>query len=192
MIFCSKGEVVRCEQRAALWREQSSSREYLEKYRFADKVPLVFCALHRWCHNDKLVSPACLERECVVWYDGEKCFERERKRELEIFKVKRNYEEFVERLELERNNKKNEYLPNNETETPVDEVKGENITYPMLTDNTNGDWTKLTNIEQVYEPIKGIRNDVEVVVYYNNINKLDINKNDLCYKYVRLLFDDMG
>ena len=46
--------------------------------------------------------------------------------------------------------------------------------------------------DRVYEPIKGIMNDAEVVVYYNNIDKFDINKSDLCYKYVRLLFDDMG
>ena len=33
---------------------------------------------------------------------------------LEMFKVKRNYEEFIERLGIERNNKKNEYLPYSE------------------------------------------------------------------------------
>ena len=41
-------------------------------------------------------------------------------------------------------------------------------------------------------------NDIEVRDYNNNNNnnnnnnKFDVNKNDLCYKYVRLLFDDMG
>ena len=52
--------------------EEIASREYLEKYRFGNKFPWVFCALHRWCRNDKLVSPAYFERECVAWYDGEK------------------------------------------------------------------------------------------------------------------------
>ena len=46
--------------------------------------------------------------------------ERERKREKEIFKVKRNYEEFVERLGGERSNNNNEYLPCNETEVVGD------------------------------------------------------------------------
>ena len=34
--------------------------------------------------------------------------QRERKREIEIYKVKRSYEEFVERLGIERNNNDNE------------------------------------------------------------------------------------
>ena len=87
-------QVVDFSRNVVVGGEEMASREYLEEYKFTDKFPLVFCALHRWCHNDKLISPACLERECVVWYDGEKCFERERKRELEIFKVKRNYDIF--------------------------------------------------------------------------------------------------
>ena len=43
-----------------------------------------------------------------------------REREREIFKVKRNYEDFIERLGIERNNNNNEYLPYSETEIAVD------------------------------------------------------------------------
>ena len=64
-------------------------------------VPGFFCALHRWCSDKVVVSPANIERECVAGYDSEKCFERERKRETEIFKMSRNYEEFMENLVVE-------------------------------------------------------------------------------------------
>ena len=43
--------------------EEMASREYVKDDRSTDKFPLGFCALHRWCCNDKLVSPANFERE---------------------------------------------------------------------------------------------------------------------------------
>ena len=49
------------------------------------------------------MSPAYIERECVTWCYCE--------REIEVFKVNRNYGEFVERLIGERSNNNNEYIP---------------------------------------------------------------------------------
>ena len=101
-------------------KDESSSNVYLEDDRSANRFPWVFCALHRWCSNYELVSPAYIERESVAWCYSERYIERERycerKREVEIFKVNRNYEEFVERLGGERSNNNNKYLPYSETE----------------------------------------------------------------------------
>ena len=47
-----------------------------------NRVPWVFGALHRWCSNDELVSPAYFERESVAWCYGEKYIERERNRDI--------------------------------------------------------------------------------------------------------------
>ena len=38
--------------------EEMASHEYLEDKRSANRVPWIFCALHRWCSNYELVSPA--------------------------------------------------------------------------------------------------------------------------------------
>ena len=71
----------------------------------------------------------------------------------------------------------------------------------MLTKNTDGDWTKLTNVDKVNEKIKrdnpinynGIMNDIDLMGYYiNNKNVVYVDKNDLCYKNIRLLYDDGG
>ena len=70
----------------------------------------------------------------------------------------------------------------------------------MLTKNTDGDWTKITNIDKVYEIIKGnnsrnhngIMNDRELMGYYNNNNKLSVSKDERCYKKLRLLYNDGG
>ena len=78
-------------------KDESSFSIYLEDDRSANKVPWIFCALHRWCSNYEFVSPA--------YFESERYIERERycerKREIEMFKVKRNYREFVERLFLQ-------------------------------------------------------------------------------------------
>ena len=58
---------------------------------------------------------------------------REREREIEIFKVNRNYEEFVERLGGKRSNNNNKYLPHSETEIAVDDVTDDNITCLLYT-----------------------------------------------------------
>ena len=57
---------------------------------------------------------------------------------------------------------------------------------------TYGDWTKIIDSDKFYDIINGITKDIEVMVYYNNNNKFEVNKNDLCYKYVRYLYDDGG
>ena len=154
--------------------EERSSRRYWVEKCSTDNCFLKFFIVPgevRKCLNE-LVPSAWNERE---WHygerdlDGEVCVDRE----IELYKLKRNYNELRKRLEGVK-------------------IKIDKIAYLTLTDNTNGDWTKLTNIEQVYEPIKGIMNDIEVRDYYNNNNKFDVNKNDLCYKYVRYIYDDGG
>ena len=57
---------------------------------------------------------------------------------------------------------------------------------------TYGDWTKLIDRDKFYDIIKCITTDMEKMVYYNDNNKYEVNKNDLCYKYIRYLFDDGG
>ena len=71
-------------------------------------------------------------------------------------------------------------------------VINDKITDLMLSKNTYGDWTKINNSDRFDDIIKGKMNDIEVMVYNNNNNKLDVNKNDLCYKYVRYIHDDGG
>ena len=71
----------------------------------------------------------------------------------------------------------------------------------MLTNNTDGDWTKITNIDKVYEIIKGKNpinyngrmNAIELMGYYNNNKKkLSVSKNEKCYKKIRLLYNHGG
>ena len=45
--------------------EEMASCEYLEDERSANRFPWIFCALHRWCSNYELVSPAYDGRESV-------------------------------------------------------------------------------------------------------------------------------
>ena len=119
---------------------------------------------------------------------------------MEIFKVKRNYEEFVERLGRERSNN-NEYLPYSEIEIAVDDVKDDNITYLILTEYTKGDRTILER-DQVHERIiwnKPI-NSKDIVERCKKLNKYYIDStnvmysiiNDLYRPKIRLLFDDGG
>ena len=67
------------------------------------------------------------------------------------------------------------------------EEYNDKITCLMLTKNTNGDWTKITNADKVYEIIKrynpinynGIMNDIDLVGYYiNNKNVMYVDEND--------------
>ena len=74
----------------AFSKDMSSLGIYLEDDTSTNRVPWFFCAPHRWCSNCELVTPAYFERESY-------CDESEGKREIEIFKVNRNYREFVER-----------------------------------------------------------------------------------------------
>ena len=64
----------------------------------------------------------------------------------------------------------------------------EKINYLGVTTNIHGGWIKTNNSDKFYEVIKGKMIDIEVMVYdKNNNNKLDVNKNGLCYKYVRYI-----
>ena len=72
---------------------------------------------HKWYSNYELVTPACLERESVIWCYEEKCIKREsverygeRKKVIEIFNVNRKYRELVERLGIEMVYDYDEYL----------------------------------------------------------------------------------
>ena len=70
---------------------------------------------------------------------------------------------------------------------------------PMLTKNTEGDWTKNTKVDGFYE-IMGDKYVVNYCVnvinecghYSNNYNIMYVDKNELCYKYIRLIYDDGG
>ena len=64
-----------------------------------------------------------------------------REREIEIFKVNRNYEEFIERLGGERSDNNNKYLPYIETEAVDEVIKDDNMTYTIMTNYTKGDRT---------------------------------------------------
>ena len=73
---------------------------------FKGKSPLLLedmrslsCSLNFY----ELVPSVWDDRETVIWCYGERCLERELcvEREIEIFKVNRNYGEFVERLRVE-------------------------------------------------------------------------------------------
>ena len=128
--------------------------------------------------------------------------ERERKREIEIFKVSRNYEEFVERLGGERSNNNNKYLPYSETEVVGDDDENNDfVTYLIVTNHTEGDRT-IPNVDKFYDIVMW-SNPAEY--YYGIMDKTDLNsyyitkddimyliKNELCIRKIRLLFDDGG
>ena len=115
--------------------------------------------------------------------------------------VKRNYEEFVERLGGERSNNNNEYLPYSETEIAVDDVKDDNITYLILTEYNKGDRTILEH-DQVHDRIiwNNHINLNDIVEEYDNIDNHYIDNHEIMYVIVnewynhkiRLLFDDKG
>ena len=153
------------------------------------------------------------------WRYDERYFERELyvDREIELFEISRSYKELIERLKLERVNYmryfpvvvdiddyfddptvNDEHLPCN-----VIDIVGEydDITYLGITNNIKGDWTKITNVDKVYEiiirnnPIDyyGVTNDTELMGYYvNNNNVMRVSKNENCYVKVRLVYDDGG
>ena len=55
----------------------------------------------------------------------------------------------------------------------------------------DGDGSEITNVDRLYELVDDVDNG-----YYNNNNNnnnnLYVYNNDLCYKYVRYLYDDGG
>ena len=168
--------------------EEMASCEYLEDEKSANRVPWIFCALHRWCSNYELVSPAYIERECVAWCCCERYFER--KRGIEIFKVNRNYEEFMERLGVEMMYNYNEYLPWIKDAVIRDDVtKDDNMNYRSVADNTEGDRT-VPDHDELYENVENYKNLNGMYSYDTNIRYPIINK--LCIPKIRLLFDDGG
>ena len=93
------------------------------------------------------MSPANIERENVAWCDRERYIERERccekycerKREIEIFKINRKYEEFMEKLGVEMIDNYSKYLPWVEADIAVGEDDNENndfANYLIMTNNT--------------------------------------------------------
>ena len=129
-----------------------------------------------------------------------------RKREIEIFKVKRNYREFVERLGVEMVDNNNEYVPcikaemaaivdddNNDNNYLPCEVKGvavdndENndfITYLIVTNYTEGDRT-IPYDDKLYDKLiwnKPI-NSNDIVEEYKILNKYYIDNNNICLLY---------
>ena len=186
-----------------------------------DKVssnsPLIFCGvLGRAKKYSKFVVPFEWSEVCQ-WCGDRYCDESdyERDRRIEVFKLKRSYKELIERLELEKiDNMK--YLPceikidDYFDDTVVDDKhlpyegidivnEYDDINYMEITNNIKGDWTKITQVDGFYESM----GDKYVVNYYvniinerghynNNYNVMYVNKNELCYKYIRLIYDDGG
>ena len=66
------------------------------------------------------------------------------------------------------------------------EEYNEKITDFMLNKNTYGVGTEITNVDRFYELID--KNGVKYYVgnsHYNNNNEWYVDKNDLCFKYIR-------
>ena len=128
-------------------KDESAFDVDLGDKRSVNSCPWIFCAPDRWCENKVVVPYAKIGRENVAWCDRERCSKSERycerKREVEIFKICRNCEEFIERLGGERSENNSKYLPCNETEVVGDYVDNNNdlIKYLIMTNYTKGDWT---------------------------------------------------
>ena len=81
----------------------------------------------------------------------------------------------------------------------VVEEYDDKITDFMLSKNTDGDRTKSTNADWFYELMvdKNVVNYCANVInesshYNDHRNVMYVDKNDLCYKYIRLIYDDGG
>ena len=123
----------------------------------------------RWCLNNVVVLPS-------AWSEKVRCgcvgnFEREK--EVEMFKLKRCYGELIEKINMERISNI-QYLPYEVISTIVNDdyidvdkhlpwsrisvlVVGDNcdndVTYLGLTINTDGDRTKIINVDRFYDRI---------------------------------------
>ena len=119
-------------------------------------------------------------------YDSERYIERNR--EVEIFKICRNYEEFIERLGGERSENNNKYLPCNETEVVGENENNDFTKYLIVTDYTKGDMTIPDH--ELYEIVENYRNLNSMYIDCNNIIHSILNH---VYSFkIRLLFDDGG
>ena len=164
----------------------------------------------RRCNN--VVLPSLWNenvKRCEKYYN-ESDYERERM--VEIFKVKRNYEELMQSLNSERTGRiKNipcvtnnvyidgKYLPVNE---PIVAEHGNNNVM-VITKNTDGDFTNNTDVDLIYvkiilggNPIDYYLGTMEKISSYGcktkNSRMLCITKIDKCYTKRRLLYDDGG
>ena len=157
----------------------------------------------------KRQEKCCWESYYERYFKRERCFESERycerKREVEIFKISRDYEEFMGRLGVEMiYNKYNKYLPWVEADIAAvgDDVdKDDFVTYLIVTDYTKGDMTILDR-DKLYEIViwnKHI-NLNSIVEIYEELDKYYIDSNNIRHSIlnhiysckVRLLFDDGG
>ena len=100
----------------------------------------------------------------------------------------RDSDRLVQVLDLERDEKSNLHCKreidgyfnnifindNNLPDVIVEEYNNDKITYMMLTKSTDGDWTKITNMDKVYEIIKG--NNPIKSVSYTHLSKESTNK----------------
>ena len=154
---------------------------------------------------DELVPSVWDGRESVIWCYGERYLERELcvDREIKLFKVNRNYEEFVERLDVERVGNYIEHLPCSETEVvaEVDDKVDELLTYLTLTENTKGEIT-LPDVDRNFEIMVCnnicIINSIDIMEQSNNDDYYNYNShmysivNEWCSHKIRLLYDDGG
>ena len=140
----------------------------------------------------KSVPSAWNERESEIWCYGEGDIDREWciASEIEVYELKRNYNKLRERI-VGMN-----YFGNNNnkdlSDVIIKEYKNEKTNYLTLTDNTDGDWTILTDGDKIY--YNGIMDKIKLIGYYdsNNYNNLYVDKNDESYKFIRYIYDDGG
>ena len=167
--------------------EENASRVYLGDVWSTNSCPLIFCASGRWCSNKVVVPSAWVSRESVIGSYGGRYFERELcvDGEIELFKVDRNYKEFVERLGIERVENYIEILPCVEADIAAvddDVVNDEFITYLVVTDYTKGDMTILYD-DKLYDKIIW-NNPVSIVEKYEKLNNHYVDDNNIRYRCV--------
>ncbi len=177
--------------------ERSSRRYWVEKCSTSNCFLKFFVVPGESRKSFNVAVPsAWSERENVIW-----CCD-ERKRQIKIFEINRGYERLVQVLDIERDEKSELHYEIERDEYLDKTVINDKITYLMLTNTTDGDGTKIPNLDQVYEMIKGnnpikyngTMTEIEKMGYNNNNNnnKLSVSKNEKCYKKLRLLHDDEG
>ena len=154
----------RCSQRLLLKGKRPLLMEDLSGFPFLFKlVPSVWNGVERvrWCYDER-----DLDRELCV------------DKEIELYQLKRNYNEWKEMLEVCLNNNNLIY--------------DEKITDPILNIITNGDCTEINNVDLVYD-YYGKMDKLKFYGYYTQDNRMwNTNKIENCYLTPRLNFDDGG
>ena len=169
--------------------------------------------------NSKFVLPS-------VWSENVKCCgdesDYEREKELEWFKLNRGYGELIEKMNIKRIminnvdlpcavvNNDNDYIDDNNIHSPVvkvsvlvtaDDYSDEKLKDVIVITNTDGDLTKNTNADLIYDivimggnPRYYYYGTMEHIHFYGYNTKdshmLCINKIEQCYLQKRLIFDD--